>query len=240
MRVHLVHAHPEPHSFVTAMRDVVLEELRAIGACVTSSDLYAIGFNPVLSGRDFSSRSRSDYLIYGLEQRHGFENATLVSEIAAEVNNVLAADVLAFTFPVFWFSVPAILKGWIERVFLSGPIYGGKRLYDRGGLRGKRSFSAMALGGRQHMFGEAAIHGELETGMMRHFFQGSLGYVGLEVHRPFVAYHVPYVTAGARQSMLQDLRLYLRTLEQQPTLKFPSLADFDETLAPLSQKRDAN
>jgi putative NADPH-quinone reductase len=43
------------------------------------------------------------------------------------------------------------------------------------------------------MFGPQSIHGELETGMLRHFFQGTLGYVGLAMHQPFVAYHVPSV-----------------------------------------------
>ena len=82
------------------------------------------------------------------------------------------------------------------------------------------------------MFGPGTIHGELETGMMRHFFQGTLGYVGLSVYRPFVAYHVPYVTPAARQAMLDNLRLYLRTLDDQPTLTFPLLEHFDEVLAP--------
>ncbi|MBR0911647.1 NAD(P)H-dependent oxidoreductase [Bradyrhizobium japonicum] len=231
MRVHLVHAHPEPRSFVSAMRDVIANEFIDMGATVTVSDLYQMGFNPVLSARDFESRKCSDYLVYALEQRHGYETGSLSQEIRDEVANVLAADVLGFTFPIYWFSVPAILKGWIERIFLSGPMYGGKRLYDRGGLKGKRSFAAMALGGRSHMFGSAGIHGDLETGMMRHFFQGTLGYVGLAVYRPFVAYHVPYVTDHDRAEMLDGLRRYTRDLERQPQMVTPDIGAFDHTLA---------
>lgn len=236
MRVHLVHAHPEPRSFVAAMRDVVIDELQAQGAAVTLCDLYRSGFNPVLSENDFFSRSRPDHLVYALEQRHAYETATLAPDIASEVENVLAADVLAFTFPIFWFSVPAILKGWIERVFLSGLMYGGKRLYDRGGLKGKHSFAAMALGGHRRMFGPGSIHGELETGLLRHFLQGTLGYIGLAVHKPFVAYHVPYVAPDVRRAMLVDLRLYIRALDNQPTLTFPTLDQFDNVLAPRSAK----
>jgi NAD(P)H dehydrogenase (quinone) len=231
MRIHLVHAHPEPRSFVSAMRDVIVNEFIDMGATVTVSDLYQMGFNPVLSAGDFGSRKRSDYLIYALEQRHGYETGSLSQEIRDEVANVLAADVLGFTFPIYWFSVPAILKGWIERIFLSGPMYGGKRLYDRGGLKGKRSFAAMTLGGRSHMFGSAGIHGELETGMMRHFFQGTLGYVGLAVYCPFVAYHVPYVTDHDRAEMLDGLRKYIRDLERQPLMVTPDIGAFDHTLA---------
>ena len=233
MRVHLVHAHPEPHSFVSAMRDVVRERFEAQGAIVTVSDLYAMGFNPVASGEDFRSRDRLDYLVYAKEQRTAFGAGTLAPDIALEVEQVLAADLLALTFPVFWFSVPAILKGWIDRVFLSGPFYGGRRIYGRGGLAEKRAFAAFALGGREHMFGPGGIHGELETGMLRHVFQGTLGYVGLQVLEPFVAYHVPYVDDEARRQMLADLRTAIENLETRPVLPVPDLDKFDERFAPL-------
>jgi NAD(P)H dehydrogenase (quinone) len=232
MRVHLVHAHPEPRSFVAAMRDVMLGGFRAQGAEVTLADLYAMRFNPVASAADFQARRNDAHLTYALEQRHAYATGTLAPDITAEVERVLAADLLAFTFPIFWFSVPAILKGWIDRVLLSGPFYGGRRLYGRGGLAGKRAFAAMSLGGRPHMFGPGGIHGELETGMLRHFFQGTLGYVGLAVHRPFTAYHVPYIDASARAALLAELAQAVRELDRRAYLPMPDMADFDELLAP--------
>lgn len=232
MRVHLVHGHPEPRSFVAAMRDAVREAFEARGDVVTTSDLYAMGFNPVPSAADFEARERPGHLAYALEQRHAFGAGTLVPDIQAEVEHVLAADLLAFTFPVFWFGPPAILKGWIERVFLSGPFYGGRRVYGRGGLAGKRAFAAVSLGGGAYMFGPGAIHGELETGMMRHFFQGTLGYVGLSVHRPFIAYHVPCVDDAVRRGMLDELRACVRDMDDRALLPMPDLHAYDDTLAP--------
>jgi len=232
MRVHLVHAHPEQGSFVAAMRNTMVAAFEAGGASVTVADLYAMAFEPRASAADFGARQDPSHLTYALEQRHGRATGTIAPDIAAEVDRVMAADVLAFTFPVFWFSTPAILKGWIDRVFLSGTFYGGKRVYGRGGLAGKRAAVAMSLGGREHMFGPTAIHGQLVTGMMRHFFQGTLGYVGLAVHAPFVAYHVPYVDDAARRAMLADLAHYVHTLDRQPVLAMPDLADFDDTFAP--------
>ena len=230
MKVHLVHAHPEPRSFTAAMRDVIVDELSAMGHQVTLSDLYALGFDPVVSDRDFHSRSKPEYLVYALEQRHSYALGELAPDIQREVEHVLAADVLAFTFPLFWFGVPAIMKGWIERVFLSGPFYGGKRLYAGGGLAGRRAFAAFSLGGREHMFGPDAIHGELAEGMMRSFFQGTLGYVGLAVHRPYIAYHVPYETDERRAHMLRELRDYIGALGEQPIMPLPDLSRFDEVL----------
>lgn len=233
MRVHLVHAHSEPDSFVAAMKDVIVGEFERRGASVTVSDLYAMDFDPVASPADFGSRKNPDHLVYALEQRYGFETGTIAPDIAGEVERILAADILALTFPLHWFSVPAILKGYIDRVFLSGPFYGGKRIYGSGGLKGKRAFAAFSLGGREHMFGPGALHGELETGMLRHLFQGTLGYVGLSVHRPFVAYHVPYVNEAERKSMLDDLSDYVRSLESQPVMAMPDLSAYDETFRPI-------
>ena len=230
MKVHLIHAHPEPLSFCTAMRDAVASETLAKGHEVTVSDLYAMNFDPVASAADFGVRRDPRRLSYALEQRQNYEAGTLAPDIAAEVAKVLAADVLGFTFPVHWFGPPAILKGWIERVFLSGPFYGGKRVYGAGGLRGKRAFAAISLGGREDMFGDAGIHGPLVDGMLKHFFQGTLGYVGLQVHAPFVAWHVPYVEDQTRRAMLTDLRTYVRTLDEQPCLEMPDLSAFDERL----------
>lgn len=232
MKIHLVHAHPSPTSFTASMRDVIIKTLEAQGHTVTLSDLYAMNFNPVISADDFGERRDPDHLTYALEQRHNWKQGTIAPDIASEIDKVLAADTLGFTFPLHWFGTPAILKGWIERVFISGPFYGGKRVYGEGGLKGKRAFTAFALGGRPHMFGEGSIHGPLESGMMKHFFQGTLGYIGVDVIAPFIAWHVPYVSDDARTQMLEDLAEYIRTLDDQPLLEMPDISNFNERFEP--------
>jgi NAD(P)H dehydrogenase (quinone) len=233
-RALIVHAHSEPDSFVAAMRAVAVEGLQDAGWSVDHSDLYAMGFNPVLSPADFGVRRDAAHLTYALEQRHNAERGTLAADIQAEIAKVMAADLLVFTFPVFWFSVPAILKGWIDRVFVSGPFYGGRRIYGAGGLAGKRALAAFSLGGREHMFGPGSIHGELETGMLRHFLQGTLGYVGLEVLEPYVAYHAPYLDAAGRQGLLDGLAGHVARLESLPAMLMPALDAFDRSFAPIS------
>ncbi len=147
MKAHIVHAHSEGDSFVTAMKNIILDQLMTDGHQVTISDLYAKGFNPVATSADFGERQDNEHVVYALEQRHGYESGTLKPDILAELEPVLAADLLVFTFPIYWFGAPAILKGWFDRVMLSGVCYGGKRLYGRGGLAGKRSLAAISLGG---------------------------------------------------------------------------------------------
>ncbi len=231
MNVLIVHAHPEPQSFTTAMKDLAVQELSNAGHQVEVSDLYAMNFNPVASAADFGSRKNPDYLVYALEQRINYENQTIAPDIAAEIEKLVAADLVIFSFPLYWFSVPAILKGWIDRVLVSGLTYGGKRFYDQGGLKGKKALLSFTLGGREHMFGADAIHGEIET-MLRPVLRGTLYYVGMDVLPPFIGYHVPYISPEARQQILEDYKQYLQNLDQLQPLEFPTLDQFDDKLYP--------
>lgn len=231
MNILIVHAHPEPQSFNTALKSLAVEELTRAGHQVTVSDLYEMNWNPVASAEDFGGRKNEDYLVYALEQRNGYEKATIAADIAAEIDKLKAADLVIFNFPLFWFSVPAILKGWIDRVLVSGFCYGGMRFYDLGGLKGKKALVTFTLGGREHMFGPDAIHGDIEA-MLRPLLRGTLAYVGLEVLPPFIGYHVPYIKPEAREQILVDYKEYLGKLDQLEPLRFPRMEEFDEKLYP--------
>jgi NAD(P)H dehydrogenase (quinone) len=239
MNVLIVHAHPEPKSFNTALRDHSVEVLRGLGHEVRVSDLYAMGFNPVSGPGDFTDRADPDYLVYALEQRHGVEGGTLAPDIRAEIDKLQWCDLLILHFPLYWFSVPAILKGWIDRVMVSGLTYGGRRFYDRGGLKGKKAMLTLTLGGREHMLdSETAIHGRLED-MLKPLLQGTLAYTGMTVLPPFVAWHVPYVDDAARTGYLESYGERLKSLDALTPLAFPSLDDFDDAMRPLSATRPA-
>ncbi|MDN3223806.1 NAD(P)H-dependent oxidoreductase [Pseudomonas nunensis] len=232
MNVLILHAHPEPQSFTNALRDQAVQTLQAQGHAVQVSDLYAMNWNPVASAEDFSDRDNPEYLVYALEQRLGVKTKSLAPDIQQELDKLLWADLLILNFPIYWFSMPAILKGWIDRVLVSGVCYGGKRFYDQGGLAGKKALVTVTLGGREHMFGEDAIHGPLED-MLRPLLRGTLAYVGLDVLPPFVAWHVPYISAEARGQFLLDYQRRLENLHQDSPLVFPRLAQFDEALYPI-------
>ncbi|MDH4870471.1 NAD(P)H-dependent oxidoreductase [Pseudomonas sp. BN515] len=234
MKILIVHAHPEPQSFCSALRDLAVETLQGQGHEVRQSDLHALEWNPVASAADFSERQNPDYLVYALEQREGVKAGKIAPDIQRELDKLLWADLLILNFPLYWFSVPAILKGWIDRVLVSGICYGGKRFYDQGGLAGKKALVTLTLGGREHMFGEGAIHGPLED-MLRPLLRGTLAYVGLDVLPPFVAWHVPYISNDARQDFLRDYQARLQGLEQDVPLAFPRLDQFDDRLYPLAR-----
>ena len=231
MKVLIVHAHYEAKSFNSALKDLAVKILTEAGHEVQLSDLYAMNWNPVASQADFAEPTNPDYCVYALEQRKGYESSSIASDIQAEIAKVDWCDLLIFNFPIFWFSAPAILKGWIDRVFVSGHFYGGKRFYDQGGMRGKQAMLALSLGGQPHMFGPEAIHGEMDT-LLRPIMRGALAYCGFTVLPPYVAYHVPYVTPEARQAMLDEYRERLLHLDDLTPIPFPRLGDFDDRLYP--------
>ena len=106
MRVMVLHAHPLEESFNHALYNVVLESLKANGHQVDPVDLYAEGFNPVMS--------REGRLGY----HHVPENIT--PELKPYVDRLMAAEALVIVHPVWNYGFPAILKGYFDRVFMPG------------------------------------------------------------------------------------------------------------------------
>lgn len=227
MNVLIVHAHPEPRSFCSACKNAAAETLTAAGHTVVVSDLHADGFKAVADAEDFSQRRDADRLTYALEQRHNDANGTLAPDIARELERLIACDLLILSFPLYWFSVPAILKGWFDRVLVSGRTYGGKRIYARGGLAGKRALCCVTTGGREDMLTPGGIHGDL-TAMLRPVLVGTLGYTGMTVLRPFFAYHVPYVDDAARAAVLDGWRAHVGAVDTLERVAMPALDDFDD------------
>ncbi len=113
MRVLVVFAHPSPISFNASLHAQVLEALRQKGHEVDDCDLYAEGFNPVLS--------QEEHLIYG-------EVPANRAGVAGYVDRLLAADALVLIYPVWNEGFPAIFKGFLDRVFLPGVCF----VKDRG------------------------------------------------------------------------------------------------------------
>lgn len=81
------------------------------------------------------------------------------------------------------------------------------------------------------MFGEGAIHRPLED-MLRPLLRGTLAYVGLEVLKPFVGWHVPYISAEARQEFLLSYRQRLENINEDEPIEYPRLSQFDNRLFP--------
>ncbi|CEJ14779.1 General stress protein 14 [bacterium YEK0313] len=225
MKILLVYAHMEERSFNAAMRAVALERLQASGHEVQLSDLHAMNFDPVPRAGDFAAPSDPSYIRYDIEQRHAVATGGLSADIRDELDKLLWCDCLILQFPLFWFSLPAILKGWIDRVFVNGVVYGGGKWYDRGGRRRRRAMLAFSTGCFPSMCGADGINGDMDI-ILWPIQNGVLRFAGMQVLPPFIAWSVAYRDAAGRHQVLEDYGRHLDGLETATPLAFHHRDDF--------------
>ncbi|MBB4374100.1 NAD(P)H dehydrogenase (quinone) [Bradyrhizobium sp. cir1] len=195
MKVLIVFAHPEPRSLSGALRDVAVKALEAQGHGVRVSDLYAQSWKSEVDRADFPSLPSDARLAPAAASKQAFEAGTLTADVKSEIEKLLWADVLILQFPLWWFSMPAILKGWVDRVFAYGFAYGvgehsDKRWGDRygeGTLAGKRAMLIVTAGGWQEHYSARGINGPIDD-LLFPINHGILYYPGYDVLPPFVVY----------------------------------------------------
>ena len=163
MKVFIVHAHHEPKSFNGALTEAAVAALTDAGHEVRVSDLYAMDFDPVSDRRNFTTVGEADYLKQQVEESHASKNDGFAPDIEAELEKLDWCDVLIFQFPIWWFGLPGILKGWVDRVFAMERIYGGGRWFDDGYFKGKRAMLSLTTGGGPGAFSEKGIVGDIHA-----------------------------------------------------------------------------
>ena len=225
MNVLIVYAHPEPASFNGAMKDLAVETLTGAGHAVTVSDLYAMNFNPVAGAHDFSSRADPDHLDVGTEQAHAARHGGFTPDVQAEIDKLMAADFLLLQFPFWWYSVPAILKGWIDRVFAYGVAYDFGRTWDRGVFAGRRAMLSFTTSAPPTSSMPDGRNGDLERTLWP-LHAGTLALCGYDVLKPFVAHAVRWVDAPRRQAILAEFRTRLLNIASDEPLFFQKLDDY--------------
>lgn len=224
MNTLIVYAHPEPRSFNAALRDAAVDELRQQGHAVEVSDLYAMNFKPVVDRADFLTCHDEERFNVSLEQRHAHAHGGLSPDVRSELDRLVRADLLILHFPMWWFGMPAILKGWIDRVFVSGAVYGRSAMFEHGKLRGKRAMVCVTTGAPMQAFGPGSLNGEV-LDLLAPLHRGVLAFTGMSVLPPFLSYHVPYAGLEGRTAMLAAYREHLRRLDTVAPLPMPRLAD---------------
>ena len=195
MHAHFVLAHPEPQSFNAHLVRSGCAALLADGWSVSVSDLYAMGFDPCerpLHYRDRTSPGRFDVQA---EQRHASDTGTLPIEVTDEVARLDSADLVVLQYPMWWHLPPAILKGWLDRVFAFGLVYTSRARFEHGRFAGKRAMLSVMVGTSPATYAHDGRSGDIDLMLWPVNF--SLAYVGFIVPAPFVAYGVE---AGLRYS----------------------------------------
>lgn len=204
MNVLLVYAHPEPQSLNGSLKDFAVRRLQRNGHAVQVSDLYAMGWKTTLDADDDAAHRPGARFDASRASMHAYANGTQPADIAREQDKLRWADAVILQFPLWWFSMPAILKGWVDRVYACGFAYGvgehsdahwGDR-YGEGSLAGKRAMLVVTTGGWQSHYAPRGINGPIDD-ILFPIQHGILFYPGFEVLPPHVIYRSGKIdTAG--------------------------------------------
>jgi len=156
MNILIVFSHPMRDSFTGKVLDSFVSGLEESGHQVEIADLYREGFQPIMQEADFAQ----------------FHDQPMPEDVLREQARFERCDAFALIFPIWWWSFPAMLKGWIERVFSAGWAF--KLTDDPEGsmLDSRKALVLCCAGGSSAMFKKYGTDDVLEktikTGVMEY------------------------------------------------------------------------
>ncbi len=201
MKALWVSAHPDRGSLNCQLHQFGVRALHAEGWQVTESDLYAMDWDPVL------------------REEGG-------ADVETEQRKLADADLVVLQFPLWWYGMPAIMKGWIDRVFERGfaydvmdPATGRARKYGDGGLVGRRALTIVTAGDRPGSLGPRGISGDIED-VLWPTLHGTLWYTGMSALRPHLITQARDVNASTIEGVERELADRLRSVADEEPIGF--------------------
>ncbi|KAK3091966.1 hypothetical protein FSP39_024048 [Pinctada imbricata] len=194
----IVFAHLDSQtSFNGALKDKAVQILSSQGYSVSISDLYVQNFDP----RESKDINKGD--------------------VTDEQDKLRQADLVIFQFPLYWSSVPAILKGWFDRVLEKGVIYNlPDEIFEKGFMRGKKALLSFTTGeSGEHFTSIGKVDMKV---LIWHILWGTLGFVGFDVPNPQVFYAPALKQDKERQKMIDDWAARLQHIFNEEPMSFSS------------------
>jgi len=182
----IVYSHPNPRSFNRAILDTAEAAARSKGHEVAVRDLYGLKFDPVLKGEDFVA----------------LQAGKPSADVAEEQRHVAWADLVTFVHPIWWTGLPAILKGYIDRVFSHGFAYALSDQGPVGLLKEKKVLIFNTTGTPEAFYGPSGMLDALKKTSDTGIYQ----FCGMQVVGHHFFCGVPFVDDAARQAMLEQVR----------------------------------
>lgn len=181
----IVYSHPNTASFNHAIKETLVQGLKNKGKNVRVRDLYAMRFDPVLKADDFET----------------FLRGKTPRDIEIEQEHVRWANALIFVHPVWWAGMPALLRGYIDRVFSKGFAYDETPQGPRGLLQGKKVFLFSTMGAPMSVYEETGLFKAMESTIDKSTFE----FCGFEMlgHKYFGS--VQTVSDEERKVMLAEV-----------------------------------
>ncbi|MGW2049844.1 NAD(P)H-dependent oxidoreductase [Streptomyces sp. NPDC001858] len=226
MKTLIVYAHPEPKSLNGSLKDLAVSTLETAGHEVRVSDLYGMNWKAVVDAADYGSVASSPLKV-ALDSGRAFGAGTLTADVLAEQQKLLWADAIIFQFPLWWYTMPAILKGWVDRVFIHRFAYGvgehsdtryGER-FGEGTLAGRKALLSVTVGGPESHYAARGINGPIDD-LLFPIHHGVLYHPGIEVLPPFVLYGADRMTGADYPDVAKAWEQRLLTLESTEPIAF--------------------
>lgn len=216
MKILSVYAHHEPTSYTAALKNVAASVLTSQGHEYFESDLYGSGFEAKAEKFDFIT-STGGHFNYMLNQRYAAEaSMSFAADIKQEIQKIKAADIIIFHTPIWWLSVPAILKGWFDRVLAMGVAWNGGQIYEKGLLRGKSVMMCVVAGGPQDYYRIDGKHQATMLQILHPIHHGTFAFCGMDVIEPFVVYNSLGMDEPARDAVLKEYQFKIEHLVDSP------------------------
>lgn len=216
MKVFIVLAHPDLRSFNGSMFKDTIKHLESQGHEVKFTDLYRENFKAVVDADDFLNFDKNDRLHPARASFNATLSGQLTKDVYDEQEKLKWADLVILQFPLWWYTMPAILKGWFERVYSCGFAYGvgvhdethyGDR-FGEGVLEGKKAILNVTVGGYPSHYSARGINGNIDD-LLFPINHNILYYPGFTVLPPHVTYRTDRATdveyAQSRDAFFQIL-----------------------------------
>ncbi|MFF2452342.1 NAD(P)H-dependent oxidoreductase [Isoptericola sp. NPDC058082] len=200
---------------------------------VATSDLYELGFDPVLGARDLGELADRPGNLATLAGE-AYARGQTAPDVRAEHEKVARAELLVLQFPLWWYGPPAILKGWLDRTFTEGfaydngldPVLGLPRRYGDGGLTRRKALIVVTVGEDERTLGPRGVSGDLDS-LLFPLTHGALWYVGIEALDLHVVHDADSLDAAAAEREAQRLRARLAGIGTERGRPFRRLRDGD-------------
>lgn len=213
MNILYVYAHPNPHSFNGLLKEKGINTLQEAQNNVLVSDLYAQQFKAAADENDFNLSETERCSQYFLSQKMAYDKNVLAEDIQSEIEKISWADYIIFQFPLWWFSVPAILKGWLDRVLVKGFAYDTGKIFSNGLLKEKSASVIVTTQSPETAYQIEGVHGCTIDAFL-HPIHHTLRFSGIHILEPFVIYGAFDIEEKRQVNIFNAYQHYLKNLSK--------------------------
>ena len=218
MNVFVLYWHPEPKSFNHALFDAATTALKDAQHEVKTSNLHEMQFDPLSSRKNFKTVKDPNYLNIPLEESYAAKENGFADDIEAEIQKMEWCDLMIWQFPLWWLGMPAMMKGWVDRVFARRRTYGHSQFHKDGVFAGKNAMLSTTTGVVEHAYKPDGETGDIMS-LLRPMHYGVLAFTGFGVLKPNVVFSPTRMTDDQRASEIDKFAKRLRYIENEKPLQ---------------------